>query len=645
MKKTFKKLSTYLLSTILLAAAVLGTAVFGLTISPKSAKADGILEETIISGAQTVFMVNPTAIAGTSEGYYIYDASDNCLKLITEDFASRQSYSLDNYIKGENVSVQDMCSDGENIYILATNGLWQFNPNDQNSEYIKNISLDTYPVTQRNKISCGLYNDSPVLIIYASVYNSTDSNTYPIYGTQSESIGSWNFNLITLQGNEGVSLSSTISSLSIVGNSNNAYLLIASGNAINAGVLTLTNSNLSGAQSVSSITLNAVTTTNLTTDIIGLEVNYASEKIDSDNSDEEDMPESNGLEQNLILTVLSEDMLSTYKLELNGTITATFLTKQQYYFGNENFSVTNVGLADGTPLLLSDNCFYAYIGSEFVKYANPDCSINMRSAQNFEYFKLNSNALLIESPSSTNTTTLLADTCVVEIADIFLSDESSLQGYRYVMACVADGDAYKNVYGYIVDGEDLSPLEKTTLSGDVKAADSTYLYALPSTITDQNNTHISFSGKLPVTLLATVADYYTGTSESPTMFYLVQVDGNVGFIDASRVISSDEYSLLILPNAKLLSDSKVYLEADSTASVLHTLSSGTKVRIVGSRDKNGYILVRYNDQYGNTFEGYILASSARSYSYTTLQIIGCILVIINIIFLCILIATKHRIAK
>ena len=69
--------------------------------------------------------------------------------------------------------------------------------------------------------------------------------------------------------------------------------------------------------------------------------------------------------------------------------------------------------------------------------------------------------------------------------------------------------------------------------------------------------------------------------------------------------------------------------------------------IEGKRDtKTGFTFIRYNDEYGNELTGYIATDYIESNSWTTMQIIGCILIAINVgLLILILIFKKNHIGK
>ena len=91
----------------------------------------------------------------------------------------------------------------------------------------------------------------------------------------------------------------------------------------------------------------------------------------------------------------------------------------------------------------------------------------------------------------------------------------------------------------------------------------------------------------------------------------------------------------------------VYLTAQENSPVIYRLNKNYRVRINGTRDiKTGYTSITFNDEYGNEFTGYIKTDTVGADSWSTLQIIGCVLIAINSgLLILILLFRKHKIGK
>lgn len=594
----------------------------------------------------TVFMINPTAIASTTSDTYIYDKGDNCIKLITSDIASRKSYPLPSSI----TNVSDMCAYGDDIYLLTQNNddpLYKIKVNKlQNTITTTPIALKnsddvtTYNVTNRNKISCGFVNGSPVLTIFGQTYDKAEQNTYPIYAMQID--GAFNFAYLKLEG-EGIVNpgNGPINDIVIVGTSSNAWAIISSSNkAVDSVALKLSNGGqLSGGQVGETYNSSILGTDLPLADIQHLEI-VAS--------------------PNPTLFVAGSQGFASFNLDISSSyITSTPNTSKLYTFTD---TPKDFSLLAGKPNILVDNGYYTLTDNgQFISVVNPKCIITPKNLDEFNYWQIETSSNLISEPgSNADPTPLEVGSFVVEIADITLQDNGNpISGYIYVMAYLLGEDGkYTNQYGYIQITPTFSnviELAKDSLNYVTKVGDGTYLYTLPSDILDDSasaaniaNTKTNINGKLPVQVLQKVTLYSTPTinpEKESTQYLLVKVGGKIGFIDGSLCIDKDQVKDLIMPNAKLTHNATIYVSANSNSEVIHNLAQGKKVRIIGSRDKNGYIMVRYNDDYGNEFEGYMLASRVQSYSYTVLQIIGSVLVFLNVLFLIVLVTTKRKIAR
>ena len=89
--------------------------------------------------------------------------------------------------------------------------------------------------------------------------------------------------------------------------------------------------------------------------------------------------------------------------------------------------------------------------------------------------------------------------------------------------------------------------------------------------------------------------------------------------------------------------SNVYLESNTESPVIYVLDKGYRVRINGARNTDsGYTYITFNDEYGNEKNGYILTDTLTSDSWTVMQIIGCVLIAINIGLLILILRFKKN---
>ena len=104
----------------------------------------------------------------------------------------------------------------------------------------------------------------------------------------------------------------------------------------------------------------------------------------------------------------------------------------------------------------------------------------------------------------------------------------------------------------------------------------------------------------------------------------------------------------MITNANIKKDGTyVYTSADSKSVIKDVLKKDQAVQIQGKRNtKNGYTYIKYNDEYGNVLDGYIKTDYVETTSWTTLQILGCVLIAVNIgLLILILLFRKRKIGR
>ena len=130
----------------------------------------------------------------------------------------------------------------------------------------------------------------------------------------------------------------------------------------------------------------------------------------------------------------------------------------------------------------------------------------------------------------------------------------------------------------------------------------------------------------------------------------VQVNKNqVGYIDAKCIRKPSDVKNFVITNATIQKDDTTIYLSDSldSTTLSFKLDKGKTVRINGVRNtKTGLTSITFNDEYGNEFSGYIETDYIKSDSWSTLQIIGCVLIAINIgLLVLILIYRKNHLGN
>lgn len=296
---------------------------------------------------------------------------------------------------------------------------------------------------------------------------------------------------------------------------------------------------------------------------------------------------------------------------------------------------------------------------------NPSCEVTYISMENFEYKKVNTVTDIFENPwGASSGIPVGIGANVIKIGSAHLSNGTQIADYDYCMYTSSDG----NKFGYIKN-EYLDLLPQKTLSeagyktsrdsnGNVHAYASIWpnssLYSLPTTFCSGKigssdlvaERIMQIENNSFVEILDVLGGY---EANNMTMIKVKVNDNEVGFIEARCVRNPAETVDFVITNATIKNDNtKVYLSASSDATTLpFTLNSGKTVRINGKRDtKTGFTSITFNDEYGNEFTGYIETDYIKADSWSTLQIVGCILIAINLgLLILILIFKKNHLGS
>ncbi len=181
---------------------------------------------------------------------------------------------------------------------------------------------------------------------------------------------------------------------------------------------------------------------------------------------------------------------------------------------------------------------------------------------------------------------------------------------------------------------------------------NTNLYSFPTKVLTQvtaENVQIGVISQIVENSRVEIIDPICRYTANNTTFVKVKVnDSAIGYIDYSNIITPSSYKDFIETNASIKQDNTlVYLSTEADSPVIYKLNKNYRVRINGSRDtKTGYTSITFNDEYGNEFSGYIITDTLDTDNWSTLQIIGCVLIAINIgLLILILLFKKHKIGN
>lgn len=273
---------------------------------------------------------------------------------------------------------------------------------------------------------------------------------------------------------------------------------------------------------------------------------------------------------------------------------------------------------------------------------NPEITINELDMSNFEYLTLTDDINLLETPFSRESIiNIPKDSHIAIIGTAVDQNGQGIIGWRYCMYTAGN----KNYYGFVED-INTANLEKTTYEKKyVLVIARSELYSMPSLIVDERSkvvTKIQESSRLEV--LSSLDDY-TGGNEQ---YLLVKVNGDkVGFVRRSRILEFNATEDRIVTNANIISnDVQVFTTTGSDKQTILRLSKGSRVRVVGRRNEiPNYTKITFNDEEGNVYTGYVYTYNISADSWSTVQIIGMILVAVNVILLVVIVLLKNRLTR
>lgn len=224
---------------------------------------------------------------------------------------------------------------------------------------------------------------------------------------------------------------------------------------------------------------------------------------------------------------------------------------------------------------------------------------------------------------------------------------------HFVYCMYTDLETNQNYYGYIalkqLNIQSPNPIKAsfvTITSSEVQ------FHNLPSSITDTHVQALEPSGKLTegtkVTVLSKLASYHISndTQTKIQYFYLVQLpDGTKAFVrttSVTGVVVEVVQQQRIITNAELTENVVVYA-TNNGENEFDTLKKGTRIKVIAQDTRLKYTQIVYNDAEGNAITGYVLTSAIHNDSLSTLQIVGIVLIVVNVILLCIFIYCKKRV--
>lgn len=599
------------------------------------------------------FIYSPTFSIFYHQSVYFFDEYDNLLKIYKDN--KLDDSALDVSILGEIIDVTYI-----NEYIFVLSKIVSSSSETLNISIIditnfeikKTIELNSLNISY-NAISICEYEDD--WIISLSPENTEESAIFPAILTLNRTSNEiTNICLLQIKETELKNLFDVCVIKSAGTNENDVYMVLTFDKTIYFFGTTITKINTETSISIdtsknslyetlesssSNITLSDVNTITVNGKLLFL-ITYT-ELIDSEN----DTFGTYSKLYSYIVDAIDEQKNFESVLKISTQSENYIMTSNSYILypiqNNQSIIYTEISYNE-TQEVYSDNTFAGI--------KNPTLDIQYKSEDMFEYVCANKQTLLLSNPWSyfgndNFTIENNRDLIIIGTAKI-LGQNSVIEDYKYCLLTIAD----KNLKGY-VKTEDLTQKTTSTYNFEYcQVQPNTKLYSLPTTVVGSNGDKITDT--LNATIIATIPEnstikivdaLYKYISNEKTMVK-VEVNGNqIGYIEYDKIIKPGSIDFVIT-NASIKSDdTEIYLSADSSSAIIWTLNKGYRIRINGSRNtETGFTSITFNDEYGNEKTGYVLTDKISSDSWTTMQIIGCVLIAINIGLLILIIRFKMK---
>lgn len=313
----------------------------------------------------------------------------------------------------------------------------------------------------------------------------------------------------------------------------------------------------------------------------------------------------------------------------------------EYQINTSQYGFTNATSLNDT-LFFSDSINHQILlcdtltSQTIVSISNYVLTPSLFSSDNIKIGKTTTSTILQILPyTTTDGQELQQDTSV-----IILSMDAEFENHYYCMI----SNSIQNRYGYIPKSV-LTIVSKSTINEEMMTfAGSTKVYRYPSIVSDTTNTIIT---TLPSNTKLTRTCLLDYTNQNNNTFSEIKLsDGTIGYIENSRLaIPVEAKTALVKANAKLKTNTILYSDADGQDKLME-LQAGTRVLIDQKLNQSQkYTRITFNLPTGEEVSGYVLTSSINPDSLSLMQILGIILVSINLVFLTLIILIRKRLSN
>lgn len=269
--------------------------------------------------------------------------------------------------------------------------------------------------------------------------------------------------------------------------------------------------------------------------------------------------------------------------------------------------------------------------------SNPNLIVKYYEENDFVFAKTTKETALLSNPwNSTGIIQISDNSDIIIIGNGYIENQKlELEDFKYCLYTFGN----KNYLGYI-NIENYTKKEIVSIdsldANICKVITGTALYNLPTKVLGDNITSTlkssiitTISDNSRIEIIDLICDYKSNNS----IFVKVKVNNDkIGYIETNQIQKKLDINKYITCNATIkLDGANLYESATTESSVILTLNSGTRIKVTGSRDKvTGMTEITFQDEYGNLFSGFVVSDYISNDGWTTMQIIGAILIAVNI---------------
>lgn len=286
--------------------------------------------------------------------------------------------------------------------------------------------------------------------------------------------------------------------------------------------------------------------------------------------------------------------------------------------------------------------------NSFLTISNPNLKINYLEESEFLFVETNSETNLLSTPwNSTGLLIIPSGTDLIIIGNGSIEGQNTdLEDFKYCLYTFNN----QNYMGY-VKTENLTFKEKLPVDekyNDCTIISNTAIYSLPTKVLGDKITDklvAEIIGIITDESKVEILDLLHNFKSNNSIFLKVKVDDEIiGYIELSQVQNKNKINYFITNNASIKCDNThIYSEASEDSEILFTLSKDMRIRVEGSRDKKtGFTKIEFCDEYGKIYTGFVLSDHISTDGWSIMQIIGAILIAVNIGILILVIYFRRK---